>query len=183
MIGLASSGHRRLLAILIAALGFALPATAEPVRSLSEIRGEGVVLQQWDKSCAAAALATVLTYHFGDPVPEREVAAGLMRQTEPLKVRHRGGFSLLDMKRYAQERGYRAYGFTGMTFDDIRHMDAPIVPVQFVNGYDHYVVFKGLRPDGKVWIADPAFGNYDLARERFERMWKGGMAFVLLKGG
>ncbi len=33
-----------------------------PVRSLLEYRTENLILQQWDNSCAAAALATLLTY-------------------------------------------------------------------------------------------------------------------------
>ena len=33
-----------------------------PVRSLLEIRREGVIVQKWETSCAAAALATVLTF-------------------------------------------------------------------------------------------------------------------------
>jgi predicted double-glycine peptidase len=84
-----------LLATLILITGPAVSGTL----SLKEIREEGVIRQQWDTSCAAAALATVFTYTFNDPVTEREVASGLLRQTEPLKVRHRGGFSMLDMKR------------------------------------------------------------------------------------
>jgi hypothetical protein len=43
-------------------------AFAGPVRSLQEIRQEGVVIQKWDTSCGAAALATVLTYSLQDPV-------------------------------------------------------------------------------------------------------------------
>jgi predicted double-glycine peptidase len=157
-----------------------LSATARTV-SLKEIREAGVVIQKWDTSCGAAALATVLTYTFNDPVSEREVANGLLRQTEPLKVRHRGGFSLLDMKRYAAERGYRAIGFRGMSFDDIRYLDGPIVPIR-LNGYNHYVVFKGLTPEGEIHLADPAFGNRTISRKKFEEAWMDGLAFVMLRG-
>jgi predicted double-glycine peptidase len=97
-----------------------------------------------------------------------------------LKVRHRGGFSLLDMKRYAKERGYSATGFRGMGFEDIRYLDGPIVPVQF-HGYNHYVVFKGLTPEGKVHLADPAFGNRIVSREKFEEAWMDGITFVMLR--
>ena len=154
--------------------------SAMGVRSLKEIREAGVVVQKWDTSCGAAAMATVFTYFFDDPATEREVAQGLLRQTEPLKVRHRGGFSMLDMKRYAKERGYQATGFKGITFDDLRNLDGPIVPVDF-RGYNHYVVYKGLTPEGKVWLADPAYGNRTLSRERFEKAWIDGMAFTLLR--
>jgi predicted double-glycine peptidase len=150
------------------------------VQSLKEIREAGVIIQNWDTSCGAAAMATVFTYHFNDPSTEREVAQGLLRQTEPMKVRHRGGFSMLDMKRYAKERGYQATGFKDLSFDDLRYFDGPIVPVNF-HGYNHYVVYKGLTAEGKVWLADPAYGNRIVSRERFERYWMEGMAFTLLK--
>src|SRR5262249_28097603 len=65
-------------------------AIGGPVHSLQEIRQDGVVVQQWDTSCGAAALATVLTYSLHDPVSEREVATGMLRMTEPLKVKHQG---------------------------------------------------------------------------------------------
>jgi len=171
----------RLTALLIAgAIVTALPASAGTV-SLKEIREAGVIVQRWDTSCAAAAMATVFTFTFNDPVTEREVAGGLLRQTEPLKVRHRGGFSMLDMKRYAAERGYRGIGFRGMGLDDIRHLDAPIVPLR-LRGYNHYVVYRGLTPEGKVRIADPAWGNRTLGREKFEAAWIEGIAFVMLRG-
>lgn len=153
---------------------------AGPVVSLKEIREAGVVIQKWDTSCAAAALATVLTYTFNDRVSEREVASGLLSYTEPLKVRYRGGFSLLDMKHYAEERGYRASGFQGLSFEEVRYFDAPIVAVDFY-GYNHYVVFKGLTPDGDVLLGDPAYGNRTETRERFEKAWIDGIAFVLLE--
>ena len=170
---------RAIVALLLVLIIARLPAAVATL-SLKEIREAGVVIQKWDTSCGAAAMATVLTYHFNDPATEREVARGLLRQTEPLKVRHRGGFSMLDMKRYAEERGYRATGFRDMSFEDIRYFDAPIVPVNF-RGYNHYVVLKGLTPAGKVRIADPAFGNRTLSLEAFEAAWIDGIAFVMLE--
>ena len=156
------------------------PAAAGTL-SLKEIRENGVVIQKWDTSCAAAAMATVFTYTFNDPVTEREVASGLLRQTEPLKVRHRGGFSMLDMKRYAAERGYRAIGFRDMSFEDIRYLDAPIVPLR-LHGYNHYVVYKGLTKEGEVHVGDPAWGNRTFSLEEFRSAWIEGMAFVMLRG-
>ena len=42
-----------------------------PVRSLLEIREEGVAIQRWDIRCRAAARTTVLTYRFNDPCPKK----------------------------------------------------------------------------------------------------------------
>jgi hypothetical protein len=88
--------------LLVASAGFA----QAPVRSLREIRQEGVIIQQWDTSCGAAALATVLTYSLHDPVSEREVASGMLRMTEPLKVKHKGGFSLICDGKLLVERSH-----------------------------------------------------------------------------
>ena len=153
---------------------------AERVRSLKEIREEGVVIQQWDTSCAAAALATVLTYTHNYPVSEQTVAQDMLRYTEPLKVRYRGGFSLLDMKRYVEGLGYRATGFRELSFDDLVLFEGAIVPLN-LHGYNHYVVFKGLKEDGDVWLGDPAFGNWTMSKDRFEEVWMDGIAFVVAR--
>jgi uncharacterized protein len=154
------------------------PAFAGPVRSLQEIRQDGVIIQKWDTSCGAAALATVLTYSLNDPVSEREVASGMLRMTEPLKVRHRGGFSLLDMKHFAELRGYRGEGYRGLTLEGLLQMNSPIVPVvQY--GNPHFVVVRGLDSRGRVSIADPGFGNRVMSVRDFTTVWKDGIGFVV----
>lgn len=100
--------------------GFACVAAApalglEPVRSLLEMRRESVVMQEWDLSCGAAALATLLNYQHGDPVSEREIAEAMIKREKylanPMIVRAQEGFSLLDLRRFAAARGYRGRGF------------------------------------------------------------------------
>jgi uncharacterized protein len=81
-----------------------------PVRSLLEMRQKNVVVQQWDTSCGAAALATLLKYQHGLAVSEKQVAEAMLRKGDPLKVKMRGGFSLLDLKRYADARGLEGVG-------------------------------------------------------------------------
>ena len=155
-------------------------AFAGPVRSLQEIRPEGVIIQKWDTSCGAAALATVLTYSMQDPVSEREVASGMLRMTEPLKVKHRGGFSLLDMKRFAELRGYKGEGYRDLTLDSLLQLDSPIVPlVQY--GNPHFVVVRGLDSKGRVRIADPGFGNRTMSVETFTAVWRDRIGFVVTR--
>jgi predicted double-glycine peptidase len=151
-----------------------------PVRSLREIRREGVIVQKWDVSCGAAALATVLTYSLRDPVSEREVATGMLRMTEPLKVKHRGGFSLLDMKRYVAQRGLKGAGFREMNLDQLRELQSPIVPIKQY-GYPHFVIVRGVNEKGRVDIADPAFGNRTMSVATFEDVWQGGIGFTVTK--
>ena len=148
-------------------------AEQRPVLSILEMRQHAAVVQKFDLSCGAAALATILRYQFDDPVSEKEVAQGLIRRKEyienPDLVRARQGFSLLDMKRYVDSRGYRGVGYGGLEFADLVAMAPIIVPISPL-GYNHFVVFRGTLGN-KVLLADPAFGNRSMQREKFERVW------------
>lgn len=151
--------------------------SAYELRSLKEIREEGVVMQQWDTSCAAAALATVLTYAFQKPVSESAVVAGMLEKTESSRVRARGGFSMLDMKQYVEEHGYTAAAYQQLTLADLRLFHAPIVPIN-VFGINHYLVVNAFVDDN-VLLADPAYGNRRMSVIEFEKLWIDGLAFVV----
>jgi predicted double-glycine peptidase len=159
-------------------------------QSLLELRRHKVVVQKWDLSCGAAALATILTHQFNDPVPEREIARELMRRREyldnPLLVRAREGFSLLDLKRYVDRRGYEGVGLGELTMRDLDELAPVIVPVSF-RGYNHFVIFRGTLGN-RVLIADPAYGNRTVLHERFEEAWPdhprfGRVGFVVRRPG
>jgi predicted double-glycine peptidase len=148
------------------------------VTSLKEIRHRNVVVQEWDLSCGAAALATLLIYQQGKIVTEKEVAIGLLGQTNALKVRQRLGFSLLDMKRYLQSLGYKGIGYSKMTVKDLVDMAPAIVPIRLKEGFSHFVVFRGIVGD-RVVLADPGFGNRTMRIDRFVTAWDLDIAFVI----
>jgi predicted double-glycine peptidase len=148
------------------------------IRSIKEIRGEGVVRQRWDISCGAAALSTVLTYDYNDPTSETGIVVWILHRVDAARVRDRGGFSLLDLKHFAEARGYRAEGFSGMTMEDLLHQKrSVIVPIR-LKGFDHFVVVKAIV-DGHVALADPGFGNITMRVDRFQEIWKDGIAFII----
>lgn len=144
-----------------------------PVESVLEKRHRNVVLQQWELSCAAAALATVLRYQHGVPVTERSVALGLINRPayldNPDLLRFRQGFSLLDMKRFTGRLGYVGIGLGQLGFEDLLQRAPVILPIN-THGYPHFVVFRGAT-GGYVLLADPAFGNVTLSIERFLAAW------------
>lgn len=179
------------IAVLVPLIPDAMAATATidpgtriavPVRSLHELRFDRLVRQSWDVSCGAAALSTLFTYHFGRPVSEYAIATWILRGVDPARVRARGGFSLLDLKRFSQALGYEAEGYGGMTLEELLALRSPaIVPVR-IHGLDHFVIVRGRVAD-RIVIGDPAFGNLTLQAERFRQLWKGGIAFVVLADG
>jgi uncharacterized protein len=145
----------------------------EPVRSLLELREERVVVQKWDLSCGAAVIATVLNYQYGDRVSEREIAIKLFNRKKyldnPDAVRGQEGFSLLDMKLYVDRRGYEGIGYGDMVLEQLIDNAPIIVPVNF-NGYNHFVVFRGVRAN-RVLLADPAWGTRTVTLDEFEDGW------------
>ena len=166
MVGLAAAGF-------VAALDGPASARATGVRSVREMRHDRVVLQEFDISCAAAALATILNYQHGERLTEREIALGLIDRPEyiemPELIRLRQGFSLLDLKRFVDQRGYEGIGFGRLTYQNLLDRAPIIVPVDN-QGYRHFVVFRG-EFGGSVICADPAYGNRTWSRARFERRW------------
>ena len=152
-------------------------SAAAPVRSLREIRQENVMVQQWDTSCGAAALATLLRYQHGLPLSEKQIAEAMLRKTGPLKVKTRGGFSLLDLKRYADSQGLQGIGYLNVGLDGLVEMAPALVPI-VVRGYPHFVVVRGKLLD-KVLLADPGFGNGWMVVGIFENAWHGVLTFVV----
>jgi predicted double-glycine peptidase len=146
---------------------------ARTVKSLLEMRRQNVVIQKWDLSCGAAALATLLKYQHGEPVTEKEIALALMKREEyirnPQLVQSREGFSLLDLKRNVDARGYLGNGYGRLKLKDAIAKAPLIVPIQ-TNGYNHFVVFRGSYGD-RVLLADPAWGNRTMAVEEFMEKW------------
>lgn len=150
---------------------------SKPVRSMLELRNQQVVRQQWDLSCGAAAIATLMTYQLGRPTTEREAALGMLRAGDARLVRARLGFSLLDLKRFAASRGFEAEGYGGLTLDELVAMAPVVAPIR-VRGFPHFVVLRG-RIGDRVLLADPAYGNRVLTEQRFQHAWTSRIGFVV----
>lgn len=188
-----TSKHLSVLALMGIALA-AQPALARqwdrPVQSMLEIRTRNTVRQNYDISCGAAVLATILKYQHGINVTEKEVALGLISREEyinnPDSVRQREGFSLLDMKRFAASYGLVGEGFSKMTFQDLVD-SAPVITMVSTEEYRHFVIFRGVAGN-RVLLIDPNFGNTTMTIDQFEELWRdfgatGRIGFVVHKPG
>jgi predicted double-glycine peptidase len=153
------------------------PPDAKPVRSLMQLRNDRVVRQQWDLSCGAAVVATLLTYQLGAPVTEREAALGMLRVGDARLVRARLGFSLLDLKRFAASRGFEAEGFGDLSLDELVAMAPAVAPIR-VFGFGHFVVVRG-RVGDRLLLADPAFGDRTMTEQAFLDAWPSRIGFVI----
>lgn len=136
-----------------------------PVVSMKEARFTSTLRQQYDFSCGSAAVATLLTHHYGETVSEAEVFQVMFANGNRDKIRT-DGFSMLDMKRYLDARGFPTIGIEA-SLDKLLEAKVPAITLINENGYFHFVVIKGVRA-GEVVIGDPAMGTRVLERAQFE---------------
>jgi predicted double-glycine peptidase len=151
----------------------------KPVQSWKARKFNGVVRQQTDFSCGAAALATIFNHAFGKSTTEGQVLVNMMKVADPAIVREKG-FSLLDMKRFVSAIGMKGEGFE-VSFDALRELKVPGIVLINSRGYKHFVVIRRAG-DEYIQVADPALGNRVMTRSQFEREWNG-IVFVVLGEG
>ena len=85
-------------------------AVSPRVTDLRSRRFHRIIRQQQDFSCGSAALATLLTYHYGMPINEEDILKEMIARGDEARIRN-AGFSLLDMRNFLARRGLRAEGF------------------------------------------------------------------------
>ncbi len=150
---------------------------------MKDLRDKDLVKQRLDFSCGAAALATILRYGFGDEVTEREILKELfdLLSEDEEGLRRKEGFSLLDLQRVAQARGYKAQGFR-LAPEYLAKLGGPVIVFIEPRGYKHFAVLRGVRGD-RVYLADPSRGNIRMPAYRFLEHWLGdggkGIIFVI----
>ena len=149
---------------------------AVKVTSLKEARFKATTQQQYDFSCGSAAVATILTHHYGYPVSEQAVFEEMFTRGNQEKIR-REGFSLLDMKTYLSAHGFQADGFE-LPLLKLLESGLPAIVLVSDKGYHHFVVIKGLR-DGRILIGDPSSGTRAVSLASFESTWLNKLLFVI----
>jgi len=139
-----------------------------------------VVPQQFDFSCGAAAMTTVLNFYLGQNFTEKEVMEGLLEFGESERIVERRAFSLLDMKRLATELGFPSGGFRA-EMSDLAELDHPAIVPIFHAGFEHFVVVREIR-DGRVFVADPSAGNLSFPIHSFKQIWQENVLFIIFPG-
>ena len=144
--------------------------------SMKERQFRYTVRQQYDFSCGSAAIATLLTHHYGDPINEEDVYRTMWETGDQAKIR-KEGFSMLDMKQFLASRGYAAEGYKA-SLEKLSNVGVPAIVLIRDGRYNHFVVIKGVR-DGRVAFGDPAQGARVMPLAEFERMMINHIVFVI----
>ncbi|HLV78198.1 MAG TPA: C39 family peptidase [Marinobacter sp.] len=149
---------------------------AVAVSSYQEQRFSEVFRQEYDFSCGSAALASLLSFHYGRDITEHDVFEGMWGLADQNKVRQEG-FSMLDMKRYLESEGYVADGFRLPLAQLREQVRVPVIALVTLGGYRHFVIIKGIS-EHEVLVGDPARGLKAYRWSEFQANWDGA-AFVI----
>jgi hypothetical protein len=191
---------------LVAAAGVALdpfwlePAAAAPpirdpsrafqmtVRNARELSRQHVVMQEYDYSCGAASLATLIRYYWGDDVTEKRVLFETIvdLKRDELRDRVKNGLSMTDLRLGAVRMGYVA-SIGKRNVDDLYKLKVPVIVRLIRDDFKHFVVLRGIVED-RVFLADPIRGNVRMPLDQFVSQWNegryyGGAVLVVAKLG
>lgn len=139
------------------------------VKNSWQLKTHNIVMQKKDFSCGSASLATILTYYLSSPTDESEIINYILHTGDLEKIIERKGFSLLDLKRFAKHKGFIAQGYR-MNLEDLIQFNVPVLLPIVVNGYRHFVIYRGEK-NGRIFLADPSFGNITLPASQFKKAW------------
>jgi len=139
------------------------------VESVRERRLRQVIPQTMDFSCGAAALASLLHYHYGMPINEKQAILGMFNYGDKEGIRQRG-FSLLDMKKLCLNLNYQGTGYQVPDVKKLKELNIPVIALMDTRTYKHFVVVRKVDDDF-VYIADPSFGNRKIRLEDFDQAW------------
>jgi hypothetical protein len=151
-------------------------------KSWKAIKQTNVVVQKYDYSCGAAALATMFRYYFQDDVTEDDVLKETLKTLTPeeIKDRQENGLSMNDLFKTAAKMGYLATVYR-LPVEKIRELPAPMIVRIEKHGYKHFVVLRGAIED-RVFLADPTRGNIRLSIHEFLEQWSGEVLILGKKG-
>ncbi|NJO23737.1 MAG: hypothetical protein HC868_13445 [Sphingomonadales bacterium] len=106
---------------------------------------------------------------YGETLDEKGTIEAIFKFGDKAKI-EKDGFSMLELKRFGDSKGYVVQGFKITKPEAITEIKIPFLTLINTRGYNHFVIVKGVK-DGVVYIADPAFGNRSRTWAEFKEEW------------
>lgn len=149
--------------------------------SLDAIRWQGIVKQDLDFSCGIASVATILKYHFGYDVTEKELLQDFidkLSESELNEVFEKGA-SLAQLGDLLTERKLVIRNWR-LDISELRNLTKILPAIVYLETPDfrHFAVVRGVS-DYQVLLADPSRGNVKLTIVGFLEEWKGRRALLV----
>ncbi|MBX7491033.1 C39 family peptidase [Helicobacter turcicus] len=144
------------------------------VKSLQELHNQNVIRQQYEESCGASALATLLNLFTFKQYAEQDILNLLNQKTDML--------SFKELQQTANTLGYRTKGFQ-LKREVLEQTSYPLlVRIENDPRFPHFVVIINYQGDF-IKVLDPNFGEYIATKKEFYSIWdrnhEGGFALII----
>lgn len=132
------------------------------VKSYREIRNEGVVRQNYEESCGAAAVATLLNLLDMHQFSESDIVSKMSSNTNMV--------SFLELSKVLHDLGWENKGYQ-ISREVFEKLNIPVlVKIQNDPRYPHFVVVINQIGDF-ISVFDPNFGKYISSKDEFYSIW------------
>lgn len=170
----------KILNLLFCFILFQIPLKAKfIVKSYYEIKSENLVRQQYEKSCGASSLATLINNIDFKHLSENDILEKMDIKRKRLNT---DMISFYDIKEVAKKMDYNSQGYQidRKTFEKL---NIPVlVKIEDDPRFPHFVVAINHIGDF-VTILDPSFGRYESLKSEFYSVWdknkKGGFILII----
>jgi len=149
---------------------FTLQLFAEfSVESLQEIRYKEVIKQNYEESCGASSLATLLNLD-NNNLSEKDILKNI-NTTDAI--------SLYSLEKLAKKYGYQSKSYK-INLKILKTLKYPVIArIARDKNYPHFVVIKIKK--NKIIVLDPNYGKYSLSYYEFKKIWTKYIFIVLPK--
>ncbi len=130
------------------------------LKNWKSLRDANLVKQNFDYSCGAASLATVMSY-YAKVVTEEELMKSMDRKD--------GIASFSDLAIVSSKYGFKAMGLA-LSYEQLRKLRQPVIAYLKPERESHFTVIRGVS-ESHVWVGDPSWGNRVITKDRFLEMW------------
>ena len=132
------------------------------VTSWKALRDFRVVKQEFDYSCGAASVATLLNGFYGLDVTEADILRSIEKDAAA---------SFENLAKAVIPYGFKSGGLV-VSFDDLKKLSIPVIAYLNYKGQDHFTVLRGVSKQGNVAIGDPSWGNRRFRPHQFKKLWE-----------
>lgn len=132
------------------------------IESWIDKRNKWVVKQNFDYSCGASSLATILNYFYNVPKTEQEILQDIGAKDNALA-------SFKDLSLVTNKYGFEAKGII-TNFDFLKKIKIPAIIHINYKREAHFSVVRFIDSD-YVYLADSKWGNKKLSHFEFKKLW------------
>ena len=142
-------------------------------KSYQDLKFGATVGQEVDFSCGAAALATLTTYYWDQPLREMDALAALLApySEEERKKKKDTGFSFADLISAAHRLGFAAEG-AKIAPEELVRVAGPVIVHLDKGTFQHFSVLRRAG-HGTYYLSDPVVGAIAMPEGEFVKQYTG----------